>query len=131
MRLLLFLSVSFFVLSQNPFAFGEERVEYYKTVGYTLSFPYYYEGLYPLFNPKGEEHFVFHLDSRRWPLRIEYFDEKGKLSNSEEGWAKFELSYDQGGNLTETAFYNSKGEKLRRKIPRKKISLTEPLFLRK
>lgn len=99
--LLLFLSIP---------CWGGETVEYFKELGYTISFSYYYEGLWPVLNPRGEFHYAFDFNEKRLPQRISYFDENGKPAQTKYGWHTLKLSYNAKGNLLEATFYTVDGK---------------------
>lgn len=83
--------------------------EHYRSIGKTASYPYYYEGLEPIFDRSGQAHYAFTLDPRRYPTAITFYNRKGELDNNREGWALFQLVYDSNGRLVEAAFYNREG----------------------
>lgn len=93
----------------SPPAKGE-MIEFYKDLGKTVSFPYYYEGLEPVATPAGRDHFAFTLDARRYPTQITHYNRRGELSNNKEGWALLKISYGSDGRLVEGVFYNAKGK---------------------
>ncbi|MDO8526690.1 MAG: hypothetical protein Q7T03_03270 [Deltaproteobacteria bacterium] len=75
-----------------------------------ISFPYHYEGLAPVLHPQDEAHYEFILNSSGYPLRVSYFDNKGLLKNASQGWATYELAYDERGRLVSCAFYKANGK---------------------
>lgn len=105
----LLLSIVFLLFFSFP-CWGRETVEYFKELGHTIAFPYYYEGLWPVLNPRGEFHYVFVANEKRHPLRISYFNPKGKPVHTKHGWHTFKLIYDAKGNLLEATFYTVDGK---------------------
>lgn len=85
------------------------KTEYYKMMGRTIAFPYYYEGMHPVLNPGDESYFAVTYHSNRQPLFITH-QKNGKLSNSDEGWARMQFIYDEKERIEEVFFLNEKGK---------------------
>lgn len=105
-----------FLLSSSVWA--EERVEYYRELTPTLTRPYHFEGLWPVLEPSNQAYYQFIYDESEKLLEITHFNEKGEIANNKEGWARYELSYDEQGRFAEGAFYYHKAGRM---ILRKKL----------
>lgn len=82
--------------------------EYYKMVGKTIAFPYYYEGIQPVLHPGDESHFAVTYNENRQLLSITH-QKNGKQSNSDDGWAQMAMIYDGEGRIREVRFLDEKG----------------------
>lgn len=93
----------------SPPSFGGESVRYFKEIAVTLSHPYHFEGLYPSLRPQSEDHYEFILSEIGSPIRITYYNRLGQVTNTKDGWAIFQLSYDDKWRLIESVFYKAEG----------------------
>lgn len=104
----LFALLAVFLLA-SP-VWGGETVEYYKQLGYTIAFPHYYEGLWPLLDPRGESHYIYATNEKKRPIRISFFDEKGRPAHNKHGWHTLRFQYDSRGRLVEASFFSVDGK---------------------
>lgn len=100
-------SILFFLIAFSAFAGG--KTEFYKELAFSITQPQRLEGLWPLINPTGSQHYQFDFDEKHRLLRVTHFDEKGNLAVGEDGWAIFKLVYDEQGRILESSFHDNNG----------------------
>ncbi len=109
-KLLFFWFVVLYPLSivHSPL-FAQQNAEYFKEIAYTQSKPHYFEGLWPLLNPKDQNHYQFVYNEKHQMLKVSHFNEKGILSPGSDGWAVYQLTYDAEGRVVEASFHKPSG----------------------
>lgn len=90
--------------------YAQTEVKYFKELGRIWSTPHRFEGLWPVLDPKGVDHFQVDRDARFRLVQIAHYNEKGKLTEWDDGWAAYQLKYDSAGRLVEAAFYRADGK---------------------
>ncbi|MBI4224236.1 MAG: hypothetical protein HY609_04830, partial [Deltaproteobacteria bacterium] len=97
------------ILSLTAAVQAEPVEEYYQEVAKTVSLPYELEGLGPILDPSGREHYRFSRDERGQVLRVTHYNEKGEITDNAEGWADFHAFYDANGVVLSVGYYDTSG----------------------
>lgn len=103
-----FLTVLVFFLVSSA-AFADNKTEHFKELGLTQSKQHYFEGLWPVINPKSQDHYQFITHGKQQLLKVSHFNEKGELSSGLDGWAIYQLTYDEEGRVIESSFHKPSG----------------------
>lgn len=85
------------------------ETEYYKMMGKTIAFPYYYEGIYPVLTPGVGPRFAVTYGENRRLLEVVH-QKDGKPVRCDDGWTRMELIYDEKRRIKEVRFLDEKGK---------------------